>query len=95
MPLFTKTQYAAACQLAHDFVEEKMGETLCELNRIFVSTLKEHTPRHLQNQVPGIASAGRFSNAGCIPCRLLIDRKVLNTDWNPMELPTIQIELNE
>lgn len=95
MPLFTKAQHAAACQLAHDFVEEKMGETLHELNRTFVRILKEHTPRHLQDQVPGIASAGRFSNSGCIPCRLLIDRRVLTTDWNPMEMPTIQIELNE
>lgn len=95
MPLFTREQYAAACKLAHDFVEEKMREALCELERIFVRTLKEHTPRHLQDQVPGIASAGRFSNAGCIPFRLMLDRKVLNTDWNPMEMPTIQIELNE
>lgn len=94
MPLFTKAQYAAACKLAHDFVEEKMGEALQELNGIFVRTLKEHTPRHLQNQVSGIACAGRFSNAECIPFRLVLDRKVLNTDWNPMEMPTIQIELN-
>lgn len=95
MPLFTNTQYAAACRLVHDFVEEKMGEALHKLNRIFIKILKEHTPRHLQNQVPGIASAGRFTNAGCIPCRQVIDRKILNTDWNPLEMPTIQIQLNE
>lgn len=95
MPIFTKAQYEAACRLAYDFVEERMGEALRELDRTFIKVLKEHTPRHLQDQVCGIASTSRSSSVERIPCRLLLDRKVLDTDWNPMEMPTIQIELNE
>lgn len=95
VPLFAKAQHAAARGLAKEFVEKKLGEVLRELDRIFVRILSEHTPGYLQRQIPGIASAGKFVNAGYIPVRILTDRKILGIDWNPLEMPTTQIILNK
>ncbi|MBD5459458.1 MAG: hypothetical protein HDR26_00720, partial [Lachnospiraceae bacterium] len=44
--------------------------------------------------VPGIASTVRMVNAADLPLSILIDRKVLNPDWSPMEMPTMQIRMN-
>ncbi len=57
--------------------------------------LSEHTPKHLQSQVAGIASMDKFINAVCIPTKILIERNVLNTNWNSRELPTTIIVLNK
>lgn len=50
--------------------------------------LSAHTPKHLQNQVAGIAAMDKFVNAVCIPATILMDRHVLNTAWHPLEMPT-------
>jgi len=36
----------------------------------------------------------KFINAVCIPTKILIERNVLNTNWNSRELPTTFIVLN-
>ena len=94
MPLFTREQYAAVCKLAEDYAVGKMGGILREMNRLAADILSAHTPRHLQKQVPAISATGRYVNAGCIPVKLLLDRKVLSTEWNPLEMPGMHIELS-
>lgn len=94
MPLYTPAQYSAVCRLVKNFVTEKLEKTIHEINLTSAQIIGEHTPKHLQNRVPGIARTGRMVNTACIPLRILIDRKVLNSDWNPMEMSTMQIRLN-
>ncbi|MCI9190293.1 MAG: sigma-70 family RNA polymerase sigma factor [Lachnospiraceae bacterium] len=95
MPLFTQEQYAAVCRLVNDFAREKLEKIINAINQISAKVVNNHTPRHLQSQVPGIAGSGRFVNVGSIPLSILIDKKILNPDWNPMEMPTMQIRLNK
>lgn len=95
MPLFTQEQYAAVCRLVNDFAKEKLEKIVNDINKISAKIVNNHTPRHLQSQVPGIVGTGRFVNVGGIPLSILIDKKVLNPDWNPMEMPTMQIRLNK
>lgn len=94
MPLFTLSQYSAACRIVRNFVTDKLEKIIHEINLTFVRIIGEHTPRHLQDQVSGVARTGRIINTACIPLRILIDRKVLNPDWNPMEMAAMQIQLN-
>lgn len=94
-PLFTKEQYAAACRLAEDFVAEKMTGILKEMNRLAFDVLSAHTPRHLQKQVLAVSSTVRDMNAVGIPVKLLLERKALSTEWNPLEMPGMHIELGE
>ncbi len=94
MPLFTPSQYSAVCRLVKNFVTEKLEKTIHEINRSSARIIGEHTPKHLQDRVPAIARNGRMVNTACIPLRILIDRKILTSDWNPMEMPTMQIRLN-
>ena len=95
MPVFTMEQYAEAVQLARKFVSEKLGEVIQELDQLSIKILNEHTPKYLQKQVPGIAGADRFVHAACIPISILVDRKFLNTNWNPLEMPTTFVVLNQ
>lgn len=95
MPLFTPSQYSAACRLVKNFVTEKLEETIHEINLASARVIGEHAPRHLRGQVPGIAGIGRMVNVGCIPLRMLIERKVLSVDWNPLEMAGMQIRLNQ
>lgn len=94
MPLFTQKQYSAVCRLVRDFVMEKLAAVTGEINRLSAKIISNHTPRHLQSRIPGVSDSCRLVNAGCIPLRILIGRKVLSPDWNPMEMPTMQICLN-
>lgn len=95
MPLFTPPQYSAVCRIVKNFVTEKLEKIIHEINLTSAKIIGEHAPKHLQDRVPGIACAGRIVNAACIPLRILIDKKVLSTDWNPVEMPTMQIRLNK
>ena len=64
------------------------------MDRIAVCILSAHTPRHLQDQVGGIASTDKFINAVCIPATILIEREFLSTAWHPCEMPTTYVVLN-
>ena len=94
MPVFTMNQYARAVDLVKEFVYEKLGDTIKDIDKSAAKILSEHTPKHLQNQVAGISGMDKFVNAGCIPTSILIERRVLNTNWNPLEMPTTFIVLN-
>lgn len=94
MPVFTQAQYTAACSLVKDFVSEKLEDIIKEIGLLSAKIISRHTPRCLQSQVPGVALAGRMVNAGSIPLGILIEKNILNTEWNPHEMPTMQILLN-
>lgn len=94
-PVFTSGQYTEAINLVKDFVTEQLGDTLKELDRLSAKILSQHTPKHLQKQVNGIAGMDKFVNAVCIPASILIDRKVINTNWHPLEMPTTFVVLNK
>lgn len=57
--------------------------------------LGAHTPKHLQNQVRGIAGMDKFVNGICIPASILIERQVLDTAWHPLEMPTTYVVLHD
>lgn len=92
-PVFTSEQYQKAITLITDFVDDKIDAYIREMDSISAKILSEHTPKHLQDQVDGIASMDKFVNAACIPAKILIERKVLHTDWNALEMPTTFIVL--
>lgn len=95
MPIFTQNQYVNAVKIAKVFVSEKLKETIKELDRLSATILNEHTPKHLQNQVSGISGMDKFINAVCIPISILVDRNILSTNWNSLEMPTMFIVVNE
>ena len=64
------------------------------LDRSALQILSAHTPKHLQNQVAGIAAMDKFVNAVCIPATILMDRQFLSTSWHPLEMPTTFVVRN-
>lgn len=94
-PVFTKVQYEEVVALVKTFVEEELGELLTALEQSAVKVLSEHTPKHLQSKVKGIASMDKMESAVCVPAGKLIERKVLSTAWHPLEMPTTYIVLHK
>ncbi len=94
MPVFTTEQDTAAVEMVQDFMNGQLGEIIREMGRVSAKILGEHTPKHLQDQVAGIAGMDKFVSTACIPISILVDRKVLSTDWHPLEMPTTFVVLN-
>ena len=88
IPIYTAEQYKQITDWAKAFVSNEIAEIIQEMDSTAAKTLGAHTPKHLQNQVNGVASADKFVNAVCIPATTLIDRQVLSTAWHPLEMPT-------
>ena len=95
MPVFRANQYTQAMNLAKGVVCDQLGGMITQLDRTAAKILSEHTPPHLQNQAAPIAKlSSRFVHAVCAPASILVDTKVLSTDWNPLEMPTTFVVLD-
>ena len=88
VPIYTAEQYRAIINMVKEFITAELVTIIGEMDQIAAQILSAHTPKHLQNQVKGIASMDKFVNAICIPATLLIERQALTTAWHPLEMPT-------
>ncbi|MBE6638229.1 MAG: sigma-70 family RNA polymerase sigma factor [Ruminococcaceae bacterium] len=93
IPIYTFDQYNAVVDMVQAFISNELISVIQELDRSAAKILSAHTPKHLQNQVNGIASMDKFVNAVCIPATILMDRQVLSTAWHPLEMPTTYVVL--
>lgn len=95
LPIFTAQQYDDAVKLVKELADKDLASEIKGLDELAARILGEHTPKHLQAQVEGISRMDRFINAVCIPAKHLIDKKVLDTDWEPLEMPTAYVVLKD
>lgn len=93
VPIYTADQYKAVVNMVQTFISSELVSIIRELDRSAAKILSTHTPKHLQNQVNGIASMDKFFNAICIPATILIERQFLSTAWHPLEMPTTYVVL--
>ena len=91
--VFTDAQYQRARDMAASFVDETLSEILDEMRENAVRILREHTPKHLADQVPGVASMDVFLNGVCIPAEHMIADGVLTPERIPGELPGVTVVL--
>ncbi len=94
IPIYTSEQYKEIMGMVKNFVVTELAAIIREMDETAARILGSHAPKHLQNQVQGIASMDKFVNAVCIPALILIDRQVLSTAWHPLEMPTTYAVLN-
>ena len=87
-PVYTKEAYQKAEALAWQVVTETLADTLHALTTSTEKILSDHTPKHVQNQVAGIAGISNKSNAISATAEILVEQGTLCTDWNPAEMPT-------
>ena len=93
VPIYTLKQYLTIINIAKEFISAGLASIIREMAKTAAKILSAHTPKHLQNQVNGIASMDKFVNAVCIPATILIDRQFLSTAWHPLEMPTTYVVL--
>jgi len=94
VPIYTCDQYKTVVNMVHTFISSELAPTIQELDRSASKILSAHTPKHLQNQVAGVAANDKFLNAVCIPATILMDRQILSTTWHPLEMPTTYVVLS-
>ena len=95
VPIYTAEQYEKILNIANDFITAELTSIIQEMNKTATSILSSHTPKHLQDQVAGIAAMDKFVNAVCAPAEILIERQFLITVWHPLEMPTTYVVLKK
>ena len=95
VPIYTAAQYQTLVELADAYIDDNLKAILKEMDETSARILGAHTPKHLQNQVRGIAGMDKFVNGICIPASILIERQVLDTAWHPLEMPTTYVVLHD
>jgi len=95
VPVYTLEQYLTIIDIAKEFISVELASIVREMDKTAAKILSAHTPKHLQNQVNGIASMDKFVNAVCIPATILIERQFLSTAWHPLEMPTTYVVLKK
>ena len=93
VPMYTFDQYNAVVNMVQTFISKELLPIVQELDQSAAKILSAHTPKHLQEQVVGIAAMDKFVNAVCIPATILIERQFLSTAWHPLEMPTTYVVL--
>ena len=88
VPVYSSEQYAEIVRKTKEFTDNELGGIIRELEATTVRILSAHTPKHLSDQIPGIAMNDAFVNTVCIPATILIERQFLSTSWHPFEMPT-------
>ena len=94
MPVYTAEQYPRVRAMAERFVADTLKPTLDQFHATLVATMREHTPKHLQDQVELIAHMEKHTGAVSLPVLRLIEEGKLIPDWRPGEMPTTYIILN-
>lgn len=95
VPVYTGAQYKVIMNIVKEFITNELVTSIQEVDKTAAQILSAHTPKHLQDQVAGIAAMDKFVNVVCIPATLLIDRQVLSTAWHPLEMPTTYVVLKK
>ena len=93
VPVYTLEQYLTIVNNVKGFISDGLASIVREMDKTAASILSSHTPKHLQEQVVGIAAMDKFVNAVCIPATILIERQFLSTAWHPLEMPTTYVVL--
>ena len=95
MPVYTAEQYDRVRSMAECFVADTLKPSLNQLHATLMRIMKEHTPRHLQEQVELIAYTERHTSAVSLPALRLIEEGKLIPNWHAGEMPTTYIVLSE
>ncbi len=95
VPVYTAEQFSLIKDVVDQFVSDKLSEIIREMDDTTARIISSHTPKHLQDQVNGIASTDKFRSAVCFPAAILIDRAFLSTAWHPLEMPTTYVVLKD
>ena len=93
VPVYTVEQYLTVINNVKEFISAELVSIVREMDKTVATILSSHTPKHLQDQVAGIAAMDKFVNAVCIPATILIERQFLSTVWHPLEMPTTYVVL--
>lgn len=95
VPVYSSEQYDKVVQIAKEFIDHELAGIIREIEATTIRILRAHTPKHLTDQVPGIAANDAFVNTVCAPALILIERHFLSTTWHPCEMPTTFLVLNK
>jgi hypothetical protein len=94
MPVYMSEQYACVQAMAERFVADALKPMLDQLHHATVTIMREHTPKHLQEQVEVVAYMEKHTGAVSLPAYRLVEEGRLIPNWHAGEMPTTYIILN-
>ena len=95
MPVYTEEQYARVQTMAKTFETKTLKPILDELHAATVAVMKDHVPKHLQDQVEAIAFVEKHTSAVSVPALRMVEDGRLIPNWHMGEMPTTYIVLSE
>ena len=93
MPVYTSEQYTCVQAMAERFVAEALKPMLDQLHNATVTIMREHTPKHLQEQIEAVAYMEKHTSAISLPAYRLVEEGKLIPNWHAGEMPTTYIVL--
>lgn len=95
VPVYTKAQGDWLYNTAREFIENELADMIGEIDMSAAKILSEHTPKHLQDQVAGIASTDKEMNTVTLPAQIMLEKGYLHTNWHANEMPGMFVVLAE
>ena len=87
-PVYTQTQKDALYALLLPMVDELLV-AVAAIRQMAETTLKNHVPSHLKQQIAGIACMRMFDDVIGEPTEIMRRKDYLKASWNAHEMPTV------
>lgn len=94
LPVYQNAEWESAMKIAQDFAKSELLPLIETLDEFAEKILRDHTPRHLHENIPAIAALDRFTRITAMPVRMLVEKGILSTAYHPLEMPTTFIIQN-
>ena len=91
MPVYSQEQYYELMKETEQFICSKIGQIIDRIDAVSEKVIIGHTPNHLKESALRIAAQNRFYHTVCAPAKKMVQRKYLNTSFEPLEMPTAYI----
>ncbi len=95
VPVYKADQYNNINEYITEFVCRELTSVIHSIDQRAEKVIAEHTPRHLKNQISGIARQNKFYHAVCAPAKIMVENGFLNTCYHPLEMPTTFVVLRD
>ena len=94
-PVYKIEQYNKINEYVTEFVCKELMSVIHSIDLCAEKVIAEHTPKHLKNQISGIARQNKFYHAVCAPAKIMVENGFLDTCYHPLEMPTTFVVLSD
>lgn len=95
LPVYSSEQYHTIDSAVERFMLDEIASAVEAFDLQAEKVVLEHSPSHLKDSVLRISGHSKFFHTVCAPAKIMIERKFLNTDYHPNEIPGAFVIMNK